>query len=83
MDIFSWEATLSELLCFPSDKGSTLKEKNLLPVGANSFLLMQILFRSGFVCRKPYRKSQKVVSLVNGEKKKKKKKKNLPSVSSP
>ena len=29
----------------PSEKGSTLKGKNLLPVGANSFLLEKILLR--------------------------------------
>ena len=27
------------MLCFPSEKESTLKGKNLLPLGANSFLL--------------------------------------------
>ena len=31
--------TLSNLFCLASEKRSTLKEKNLLPMGANSFLL--------------------------------------------
>ena len=31
----------------PSEKGSTLKRKNLLPWGANSFLLEQTLFQKG------------------------------------
>ena len=35
--MFLGEATLSEL--FLPQKGSTLKGKNLLPMGANSFLL--------------------------------------------
>ena len=30
---------LSKLLSLPSEKGSSLKGKNLLPLGANSFLL--------------------------------------------
>ena len=38
MDTPSREGTV-KLFCFPSEKGSTLKGKNLLPLGANSFLL--------------------------------------------
>ena len=38
-DTLKGEATLSKLLCLTSEKGSTLKGKNLLPQGANSFLL--------------------------------------------
>ena len=30
---------MSKLFFSPSEKGSTLKGKNLLPMGANSFLL--------------------------------------------
>ena len=33
------EVTLLELFYFSSEKGSTLKGKNLLSLGANSFLL--------------------------------------------
>ena len=33
------EITVSKVFCLPSEKGSTLKGKNLLPVGANSFYL--------------------------------------------
>ena len=32
------ETILSNLFLFPSEKGSTLSGKNLLPEGANSFL---------------------------------------------
>ena len=39
IDTLSRETALSELLLLPSKKGSTLIGKNLLPVGANSFLL--------------------------------------------
>ena len=35
--IISGEITV-KMFCFPSEKGSTLKGKNLLPRGANSFL---------------------------------------------
>ena len=38
IDTLSEEVTLSKLFFFPSGKGSTLKGKNLLPAGANSFL---------------------------------------------
>ena len=33
------QATLSKLFSLPSEKGSTLKGKNLFPFGTNSFLL--------------------------------------------
>ena len=39
LETISWVAILSNYLYLPSEKESTLKEKNLLPVGANSFLL--------------------------------------------
>ena len=38
-DTISGEVTQTKLLCIPSEKGSTLKGKNLLLMGANSFLL--------------------------------------------
>ena len=38
-DTLSGEATLSKLIRFPFNKGSTLKGKNFLPLGTNSFLL--------------------------------------------
>ena len=38
-DALSGKATLSKIVFLPSEKGSTLKGKNLLPLGANSFLL--------------------------------------------
>ena len=39
LDILSGDAVLSTLFLLPSEKGPTLKGKNLLPVGADSFLL--------------------------------------------
>ena len=50
----SLEAKLTKLLCLQSTlwKVSALKGKNLLPVGANSFLLEQTLFQKGIVSRK-------------------------------
>ena len=47
MDTLSGVATLSKLFCLPSEKGSTLKGKNLLPLGANSFLLEYTPFQKG------------------------------------
>ena len=50
MPISTKEATSVAAVCFsvhqaPSEKGSTLKVKNLLPMGANSFLLEQTSFQ--------------------------------------
>ena len=39
IDTLSGEVTVSIYFCHPSEKGSTLNGKNLLPLGANSFLL--------------------------------------------
>ena len=39
LNVLSEGKLLSKLFYLPSEKGSTLKGKNLLPVGANSFLL--------------------------------------------
>ena len=41
----SGEVSLLKLFCLPSGKGSTLKGTNLLPQGANSFLLEFISFQ--------------------------------------
>ena len=38
---------LNERIALVPSKGSTLKEKNLLPLGANAFLLEQPVFRRG------------------------------------
>ena len=38
--------------CFPSEKGSTLKGKNLLPFGANSFCLELAPFQKGMCVQK-------------------------------
>ena len=53
---------LSNLFYFPSEKGSSLKGKNLLPLGANSFLLEQIPFEKGVQERK--QEVTKTLSLV-------------------
>ena len=47
-------------------KKSTLKVNNLLPVGANYFLLEKPLFRRDLVCMKANKKSQMLL-LINGE----------------
>ena len=64
MDTLSGEVTLSKVFCLPSEKGSTLKGKNLLPVGANSFLLELIPFQKGFNLLEHKEEVTKVVSLV-------------------
>ena len=48
-----------KIIFLPSEKGSTQKGKNLLPNGANSFLLEQTPFREGLAFSKVNRKSQK------------------------
>ena len=54
MDILSRKVTLSWLLWLSFTKESTLKCKNVLPIGANQFLLVKILFQKRFGCaRKP------------------------------
>ena len=39
MDTDSEKTSLSKQFCFPSEKGSTLKDNNLIAVRAKSFLL--------------------------------------------
>ena len=61
----SGEAAVSKFFRLPSEKGSSLKGKNLLPQGANSFLLEKTLFqkkkkKKDFVYSKANRKSQKL-----------------------
>ena len=43
---------MSKLLCIHSENGSTLKGKNLLPLGANSFLYSRPIFRRGLAAGK-------------------------------
>ena len=57
----SWETTLTKYIFLPFEKGSSLKEKNLLPLGANSFLLEKTPFQKGLSCSEANRKS-KIVS---------------------
>ena len=45
-------SNLSELFQLPSEKGSTIKGKNLLPFGANSFLLELNSLKKGWCARK-------------------------------
>ena len=56
-DKLAWETTLSKLLLPLSERGSTLKRKNLAHLGADSSLLEQTPFQRGFVCRKANMKS--------------------------
>ena len=62
------ESTMSKLFFPPSENGSengsTLKGKNLLPKGANSYLLEQTLFLKGLDTRKSKQKVTKVVFLL-------------------
>ena len=48
--LLSEETTFVKFVYLPSENGSTLKGKNLLPRGANSFLLEYTLFLKGLVC---------------------------------
>ena len=58
--------TLSKLFCLFSEKGSTLKGKNLLPMGVNYFLLEWTPFQKGYKNAK--RKPQKL-NLVKNDRK--------------
>ena len=53
------ETTLVKLF-FPSEKGSALKWENLLPLGANSFILEQTPLKRDLVCSKANRKWQQL-----------------------
>ena len=48
MDTLSGKATQLDLSAIPSEKVSTLKGKNLLPLGANSSLLENTPFQKEF-----------------------------------
>ena len=76
MDTISREVTLSKLICFPSEKGSSLKGKTLLPRGANSFFLEKIPFQKWLGVQESKQEVSKIVSLVKRGQK-------LPSVLSP
>ena len=52
------------MLCHPTEKESVLKGKNLLPLGANSFLSEQINFQKGIHVEKSKQEVTKVVSLL-------------------
>ena len=67
---------MTTCFCLPSEKGSTLKEKNLIPQAANSFLLVHTHFSKRLGVRKVKQEVKKVVSLA-------KMAENLPSVCSP
>ena len=64
IDTLIREATLSNCFCLPSEMGSTLKGKNLLPLGPDSFLLEQTPFWKGLRVQKSKQEVAKVVSLV-------------------
>ena len=67
-DLFHWDVKGALIHIqgrqIPPEKGSTLKGKNLLPLGANSFCLELTSFQEGLVCRKGNRKSQKLSPLA-------------------
>ena len=63
-----WKGVYSKRKGFTSEKGSTLRGKNSLPLGANWFLLSRSLFRSDCV-QENKQEVTKVVSLAKiGEK---------------
>ena len=62
MDIMSEEVTVKQF-CLLLKKGSTLKGKNLLPLGANSFLLEKTPFQKGPGLQESEQKVTKVGSL--------------------
>ena len=66
MDTLSRETTLSKGVCLPSEKSSSLKGKNLLPLGggANSFLLEKRSFQMGFGMQESEQQVTKVASLA-------------------
>ena len=64
MDSLSKKAALSKLFLSPSGKGSTLKGKNFLPVGANSFLLESTPFQKGNSAEESKLEVMKVFPLV-------------------
>ena len=53
IDTLSRAATLSKRICLLPEKESTLKGKNLLPVRANSSLLVSIHFQKELCVSKP------------------------------
>ena len=63
IDILSGELILSKRFV-RSEKGATLKEKNLLPLGANSFLLEQTPFQKELDVPELKQEVTKVVSLL-------------------
>ena len=68
-DTLKGEITKWKMFLLPSKKGSTLKGKNLLPAGANSFLLVYTLFWKDPDEQGSKEEIKKVVSLVqNGRK---------------
>ena len=64
MNTLSEEATLSTLILALSEKGSTLKEKNLLPRGTNSFFLELIPFQKGLDVQESKQEVKQVISFV-------------------
>ena len=50
MNTLSVETTLLKLLCLPSEKGSTPKGKNLLPIGSKFFPFSVDPFLEGTWC---------------------------------
>ena len=61
---FFFTETTVKIVCLPSEKGSILKGKNLLPQGANSFLLELTPFQKGLGVQETKQELTKTVSLV-------------------
>ena len=61
---YSFKGSNYQYAYIPSKKGSTLKGRNLHPVGANSFLLGETLFQKGFDVQELKQEVTKIVSLV-------------------
>ena len=76
MDAYLGAVTLSKLFLPPSEKGYTFKRKNLLPRGANSFLLKKTTFQNGTRALESKQKVTEVISLIQMVE-------NLPSLYSP
>ena len=69
IDTLSGEVSLSKLFYLPSEKESTLKEKNLFSLVTNSFLLELIPFQKRIDVQESKQEVIKVVSSVrNGRK---------------
>ena len=54
-------------ICLSSEKGSTQKGKNLLPLGANFFLFEQTIFQKGFGVQEGKQEVSNIISIVEND----------------